>query len=269
MLKWTEDGPGVELMEGDQGTGVHVSEQEFLQYHVYEAAMQFQEAESYHAFKGQKKIDWDDFHHMPWHKQAEIDRLQDAFYHASSRAHNAIRESHRAMDRLPRIFTFVDLAQAFTEGRMHDFVQMAALRNAMEEYCYGNRLTACHMWNQIETEHNEHMRKNEITHQLHRTISGVTVLNRQIGRMAKKRRVKQADTCELDSRADTTCCGNNFLPIMFTRQTCGVNGFHGSLETNKGSAKQVCRCGSVELALWPYGRTVLVAKKFSNLDCGK
>mmetsp|Transcript_38822 Transcript_38822/g.82849 ORF Transcript_38822/g.82849 Transcript_38822/m.82849 type:complete len:728 (-) Transcript_38822:475-2658(-) len=83
----------------------------------------------------------------------------------------------------------------------------------------------------------EYERRSE---KLGRSICAITIKARKAAnRPAKRIRqanisqpyVKQIARCELDTRADTTCCGKNFLPLVFTGQTCDVNGFHGDLET--------------------------------------
>ena len=80
----------------------------------------------------------------------------------------------------------------------------------------------------------------EKCNRLGRNICAIKIkARREVGRATKRIKqttstqpyVKQIARCELDTRADTTCCGKNFIPLMFTGQTCDANGFHGDLET--------------------------------------
>ena len=74
------------------------------------------------------------------------------------------------------------------------------------------------------------------TRQINRVRSG----KRAITRRAKKVNTGNNNTyqyvlskCEIDTRADTICCGNNFRPIEYTGQSCDVKGFHETLDTMK------------------------------------
>jgi hypothetical protein len=45
---------------------------------------------------------------------------------------------------------------------------------------------------------------------------------------------------EIDSRADTTCCGKGFIPLRDTDQVCDVSGFHSSMSTLKDIPIRTC-----------------------------
>jgi len=76
---------------------------------------------------------------------------------------------------------------------------------------------------------------------------------RAYGRVVKSARTEAFDAetsfavdtvarCELDTRADTICCGMNFRPLAFTGQLCEVRGFHDSLQPMKDIP--VARCAT-------------------------
>ena len=76
-----------------------------------------------------------------------------------------------------------------------------------------------------------------------RNINAMKVIRRNYQQMRAAKRVKLNDhtyssseptvasraehpmRCELDNHADTTCCGANFRPLIFTGQSCEVKGF--------------------------------------------
>ena len=76
----------------------------------------------------------------------------------------------------------------------------------------------------------------------HRRVSRVTVHSRSQTRHAKRMKVDgngiyKSDTTplhksknELDTRADTICCGDNFRLLATTGQTCEVSGFHREMK---------------------------------------
>ena len=77
------------------------------------------------------------------------------------------------------------------------------------------------------------------SNELCRYICAIKTSSRRISRTTKcvrETKVKDPETPrfaknEIDTRADTTRCGKNFIPLVFTGQTRDVSGFHGDLET--------------------------------------
>jgi hypothetical protein len=47
---------------------------------------------------------------------------------------------------------------------------------------------------------------------------------------------------EVDSRADTTCCGKRFVPISEIDQVCDVAGFHPTMKPIKDVPIRTCAC---------------------------
>src|SRR5210317_281093 len=45
---------------------------------------------------------------------------------------------------------------------------------------------------------------------------------------------------EIDTRADTTCCGKNFRPIEYTGKVCDVSPFHSDLDSMKNIPIATC-----------------------------
>ena len=82
-----------------------------------------------------------------------------------------------------------------------------------------------------------------------RNIDAIQVVRKSLQQMRAAKRVKLNDhnysvseaaaaprvmhplRSEMDNHADTTCCGSNFRPLIFTGQNCDVKGFHHKLTT--------------------------------------
>ena len=72
-----------------------------------------------------------------------------------------------------------------------------------------------------------------------RSINAITSGVRRNHRSAKRIKISESTNvhspslakCEIDTRADTCCCGVNCRPIAYTGQVCEVSGFHQQFES--------------------------------------
>jgi hypothetical protein len=80
-----------------------------------------------------------------------------------------------------------------------------------------------------------------------RKQGGLESLNRRVISRTEQQEPKRLDytgryRLELDSRADTTCCGKGFVPISEIDQVCNIAGFHPNMPVIKDVSIRTCAC---------------------------